>query len=289
MKPAPFQYERPETIDGVLAVLNQYGEESKILAGGQSLIAMMNTRVLQPRVVVDISRVPTLDTLDVEDDTLIIGALVCHSEIAASSMVREASPLIVETYPHVAHRPIRNRGTLVGNLAHADPASEMPAVMLVSGARLTLRSQDNLRSLPADDFFLSPFETAARADELLTEIHIPVAPPGQGWGFREFSPRKGDFALASVATTMDLVDGKIDSVRLACAGVGPCAQRLADVEGPLSGATPGPEAFAAAAENAAAAIDPQEDFHADAAYRRDLISSLVKRSLADAFGRCANT
>ena len=288
MKPAPFQYERPETIEGVLAVLNQYGEESKILAGGQSLIAMMNTRVLQPRVVIDINRVPALDTLTVEDDTLIIGALVSHSEIAGSSIVREASPLVAETYPHIAHRPIRNRGTLAGNLAHADPASEMPAVMLVSEGRLTLRSHDNLRTVLASDFFLGPFETAARADELLTEIRVPVAPPSQGWGFREFSPRKGDFALASVAVTMTVEDGKIDSVRLACAGVGPSAQRIADAEGSLTGATPGEETFTAAAENAAAAIDPQEDFHADAAYRRDLIGSLAKRALADAFGRCAS-
>lgn len=288
MKPAPFQYERPETIEGVLAVLSQYGEESKILAGGQSLIAMMNTRVLQPRVVIDINRVPTLDILDVEDDTLIIGALVSHSEVAGSSIVHEVSPLIAEAYPHIAHRPIRNRGTLVGNLAHADPASEMPAVMLVSEGRMTLRSRDNLRTVPADDFFRGPFETAARADELLTEIRIPVAPPGQGWGFREFSPRKGDFALASVATTMTVEDGKIDGIRVACAGVGPCAQRIADAEGSLIGATPGEDAFAMAAANAAAAIDPQEDFHADAAYRRDLIATLVKRALADAFGRCAS-
>ena len=287
MKPAPFQYERPETIDGVLAVLNQYGEDSKILAGGQSLIAMMNTRVLQPRVVIDINRVPNLDALTVDGDTLIIGALVSHSEIAGSSVVRGACPLIAETYPHVAHRPIRNRGTLAGNLAHADPASEMPAVMLVSEGRFTLRSRDNQRTVMADDFFLGPFETAARADELLTEVRIPVAPPGQGWGFREFSPRKGDFALASVAAVMAVAGGKVDSVRLACAGVGPCAQRLADVEGALTGATAGKEAFADAAETAMASIDPPEDFHADAAYRRDLLGSLVRRALADALGRCA--
>ncbi len=286
MKPAPFQYERPETIEGVLAVLNQYGEESRILAGGQSLIAMMNTRVLQPRVVIDINRVPALDTLAVEDDILVIGALVRHSEVAGSPLVREANPLIAEAYPHLAHRPIRNRGTLAGNLAHADPASEMPAVMVVSEATMTLRNHDNVRTLHAEDFFLGPFETAARPDELLTEIRVPVAPAGQGWGFREFSPRKGDFALASIATVMAVVDGKIDSVRLACAGVGPCARRIADAEGSLIGATPGEEAFAEAAATALAAIDPQEDFHADAAFRRDLVGTLVRRALADAHGRC---
>ena len=287
MKPAPFQFERPETIEGVLAVLNQYGEDSKILAGGQSLIAMMNTRVLQPRVVIDINLVPALDTLAVEDDTLVIGALVRHSKVAGSPTVREVAPLIAEAYPHLAHRPIRNRGTLAGNLAHADPASEMPAVMLVSEATLALRSHDNLRTVHAEDFFLGPFETAARPDELLTEIHIPVAPAGQGWGFREFSPRKGDFALASVATVMAIVDGKVERVRLACAGVGPCARRIADAEGILIGATAGEQAFAEAAETAVAAIDPQEDYHADAAYRRDLVGHLVRRALADAHGRCA--
>ncbi len=286
MKPAPYQYERPDTIEGVLATLNQYGEDSKILAGGQSLVAMMNTRVLQPRVVIDINRVPALDTLDVEDDTLVIGALVRHNEIAESSVVREVSPLLVETYPHVSHYPIRNRGTLAGNLAHADPASEMPAVMLVAEAALTLRSHDNTRTVQATDFFLGPFETAMRSDELLTEVRIPVAPDGQGWGFGEFSPRKGDFALASVATVMTVADGKVDTVRLACAGVGPCASRIADAEGLLTGATPGVDAFAEAAETVVASIDPQEDYHADAAYRRDLVSSLVRRALADAHSRC---
>ncbi len=287
MKPAPFQYERPETIEGVLATLNQYGEDSKILAGGQSLIAMMNTRVLQPRVVIDINHVPALDTLDIEDDSLVIGALVRHNEVAEAPVVREVAPLIAETYPHVSHHPIRNRGTLVGNLAHADPASEMPAVMLVAEAAVTLRRHDNTRTVQAADFFVGPFETAARPDELLTEVRVPVAPSGQGWGFREFSPRKGDFALASVATVMTVADGQIDTVRLACAGVGPCASRLADAEGLLTGATPGEEAFAEAAETVVASIDPQEDFHADAAYRRDLVGSLVRRALADAHSRCA--
>ena len=288
MKPAPFQYERPETVEGVLAVLQQYGEDSKILAGGQSLIAMMNTRVLQPRVVVDINHVPGLDTLAVEDNVLVVGALVRHIEVAESPTVREASPLIAEVYPHLAHRPIRNRGTLAGNLAHADPASEMPAVMLVSEAAMILRNHDNLRTVLAEDFFLGPFETAARPDELLTEIRIPLAPAGQGWGFQEFSPRKGDFALASVATVMTVADGNVDSVRLACAGVGPCASRMVDAEGILTGATAGVEAFAEAAETVMASIDPQEDFHADAAYRRDLVGTLVRRALADAHGRCAS-
>jgi carbon-monoxide dehydrogenase medium subunit len=288
VKPAPFQYERPETVEGVLAVLQQYGEDSKILAGGQSLIAMMNTRVLQPRIVVDINHVPGLDTLAVEDNVLVVGALVRHIEVAESPTVREVSPLIAEVYPHLAHRPIRNRGTLAGNLAHADPASEMPAVMLVSEAAMILRNHDNLRTVLAEDFFLGPFETAARPDELLTEIRIPLAPAGQGWGFQEFSPRKGDFALASVATVMTVADGNVDSVRLACAGVGPCASRIVDAEGILTGATAGVEAFAEAAETVMASIDPQEDFHADAAYRRDLVGTLVRRALADAHGRCAS-
>ncbi len=288
MKPAPFQYECPETVEGVLAVLQRYGEDSKVLAGGQSLIAMMNTRAVQPRVVVDISQVPGLDTLAIENDALVIGALVRHSEVAESSTVREVSPLISEVYPHVAHLPVRNRGTLAGNLSHADPASEMPAVMLVIDASITLRSHNNVRTLPAEDFFRGPFETAAQPDELLTEIRIPLAPAGQGWGFREFSPRKGDFALASVATVMSVADGVVENVRLACAGVGPCAKRVADAEGLLTGTAPSEEAFAAAAETVVATIDPQEDFHADAAYRRDLVQSLVRRALADAHSRCAS-
>ncbi len=287
MKPAPFRYERPDNLEAALAMLGEHGEECRILAGGQSLVAMMNTRLVKPSVVIDIGRLPSFDTISRDGDTLVIGALARHSDVAASAAVRKACPLMSEAYPHVSHLPIRNRGTLAGNLAHADPASEMPAVMLVAGGSLTLRSSKGERRVPAADFFLGPFETAARPDELVTEVRIPAAPEGQGWGFHEFSPRKGDFALVAVAATLSVSSGRIQGVALASAGIGPHARRLKEAETALAGAQPGPDAFSKAAALEAAAADPQEDYHADAAYRRDLLEAMVRRALADAHDRCA--
>ena len=285
MKPAPFEYERPETVDGALAALGRHGEDCRILAGGQSLIAMMNMRLLRPRVLVDIGRIPSLDRITLENGMLVVGALARHDELARSKIVRAACPLMAEAYPHVSHRPVRNRGTLVGNLVHADPASEMPAVALVCEAEFTLMNASGERRVPAAEFFRGPFETAIRADELATEVRIPAAPAEQGWGFHEFSPRRGDFALAAVAALLTVADGRIAQVRLASAGVGPCTRRLAKAEAVLDGAEPGAAAFAEAAAAAARTAEPQEDYHADAAYRRDLLDSMMRRALADAHDR----
>lgn len=285
MKPPPFEYLRPTNLDGLLAALAQDSDGVKILAGGQSLVPMMNLRIVAPKRLIDINRIGGLDHIRVDSDRLVIGALARHSDILASSVVKRHMPIIVAAYRQVAHRPIRNRGTIGGNLAHADPASELPAVMLALDAEMVLRSQTGERRVPAESFFLGTFETAMRSDELLTEIRIPLARPGRRWGFEEMSQRQGDYALVAVAATFDLDGGVCARIRLAYSGVSAHALRIPDAEAALTGRTPDEGAFQEAARIAAEAVNPIEDLHADAAYRRDLVRSLTRRTLIAAAHR----
>ena len=285
MKPPPFEYVRPVDLDGVLTVLAQDSEITKILAGGQSLIPMMNLRVVAPKRIVDINRVPGLNRIQIDDDHLAIGALARHTDILASLTVRQYAPLVIAAYRHVAHRPIRNRGTIGGNLAHADPASELPAVMLALDAEMMLRSRAGERRVPAGEFFLGVLETAARADELLTEVRIPLVSASRRWGFEEMSQRQGDFALVAAAATFDIDGGRCVHTHLGYAGVADHAVRVAAAEAALNGESPNEAAFQEVAAKAAAAVDPPADVHADSAYRRDLVRTLTRRALSAAARR----
>ena len=282
MKPPRFEYLRPADLDGALAALSQNNGETKILAGGQSLVPMMNLRLVAPKRLVDINRIPGLDRIAVEGDRLVIGALARHTDVLTSPIVGQYAPLVIAAYRHVAHPPIRNRGTIGGNLAHADPASELPAVMLALDAEIVLRSRNGERQVPAERFFLGTFETAARADELLTTIRIPLAAGATRWGFEETSQRRGDFALVAVAATFAVNGGRCANARLAYAGVTDHAMRISAAEAALDGQSPGDVPFEQAAAKAAEAVDPPEDVHADAAYRRDLVRVLTRRALGAA-------
>jgi carbon-monoxide dehydrogenase medium subunit len=285
MKPPPFEYLRPADVEGVLAALARDSGETKILAGGQSLVPMMNLRIVAPKRLVDINRVPGLDRIGIDGDWFVIGALARHTDVLKSPAVRQHTPLVIAAYRHVAHRPIRNRGTIGGNLAHADPASELPAVMLALDAEMVLHSRSGERRVPAERFFLGTFETAARADELLTAIRVPLVSENRRWGFEEMSQRQGDYALVAVAATFDLESGRCAHPRLAYAGVADHAMRIPAVEAALDGASPHEAAFEAVAAKAAEAVNPPEDVHADAAYRRDLVRSLTRRALTAAARR----
>ena len=285
MKPPPFEYLRPVDLDGVLAALARGSGETKVLAGGQSLIPMMNLRMLAPKQLIDINRVAGLNRIALDGDRLTIGALARHTDVLASPIIRQHAPLIAAAYPQVAHRPIRNRGTIGGNLMHADPASELPAVMLALDAQLVLRSLNGERSVSAENFFLGTLETAARVDELLTAIHIPLSSQNWRWGFEEMSQRQGDYALVAVAATFNVDDGICVGTHLAYSGVESRALRIPAAEASLNSKRPGDAAFAEAAENAAQASNPVEDIHADAAYRRDLVRALTHRALAAAASR----
>jgi aerobic carbon-monoxide dehydrogenase medium subunit len=285
MKPAPFTYNRPDSVKAAIALLSKHKFDAKILAGGQSLVPMMNFRMARPEHLIDINRLAELDYHRVDAGELVIGALARHATLRASDIVKKACPLMSEAYQHVAHGPIRNRGTLCGNLCHADPASEMPAVALATHAVLVLQSSRGERRVAAKDFFLGVYETATQSDEFLTEVRIPVAPKGQGWSFQEVSIRKGDFAIAGVGVTLMVSAGKITNAAVALCGVGDRAARLSSVEASLVGTEADSKTFARAADASAAAIDPQTDFDADPAYRRDIVRTLVGRALKEAAER----
>jgi CO/xanthine dehydrogenase FAD-binding subunit len=286
MKPAPFEYFRPDTVDEAIALLTEHGWEAKILAGGQSLVPAMNFRLAAPGVLVDINRVLGLDYLREDGGGLRIGALTRQHAAETSASVARLAPLLAEALPFVAHPQIRNRGTIGGSVAHADPAAELPAVMLALGARIHVRGPGGARALAADDFFTGLFTTALEHDEVLTEIEIPPPTARAGWSFMEVSRRHGDFALAGVAVSLSTDgDGRCDGARIALLGVGEgpvLARAAADA---LSGAEPGPDAFRAAADAARAEVDPPADIHASSDYRRHLVGVLVSRALPLAFAR----
>jgi len=247
---------------------------------------MLNLRALHPGVLIDINRISGLDYVTLENGQLRVGALARHKAVLESAAVQDASPLMALAYPYVSHGPIRNRGTLCGNLCHNDPASEMPAAALASGAEMVLQSAGGTRTVAAADFFTGTLSTAAEDNEILVEVRVPRAPAGQGAGFHEVSPRKGDFAYVAVGATLQVADGACTGARIVCAGVGDGPHRARAAEDALAGAAPGDDAFRQAAAAAADSIDPNEDFHADADYRRDLVRSLTRRALADAASRC---
>ena len=285
MKPASFDYFRAEKIDDALMALAA-NAEAQVLAGGQSLIAMMNLRLAKPGCLIDINRLTDLDYIRPEGDELAIGALTRHTTAATSTVIAEFCPLMTAAYDHIAHRAVRNRGSVGGNLCHADPSSENPAVAIASGATLVLKSTDGERRVAAEDFFLGLYETAAQQNELLTEIRIPKAPAHQGWSFQETSTRKGDFALVGIAATLDCPNGTCTNARIVAVGVGERAMRLDAAEVAITGAVMDDTDLTAAAEAARDSVDPPSDFHADSEFRRDLVFSLTKRALSEAHGRC---
>ena len=286
MKPPAFAYERPTSVQAALTALARHGEDAKVLAGGQSLIAMLNLRLLAPKTIIDANRLAELDYIRIEGGELAIGALARHNTVLRSKEVAQHCPLIAEAYRFVSHHAIRNRGTIGGNLCHADPASELPVVALLLDATMVLKSGSGERRVRAGDFFKGPFETAVRADELLTEVRFPAQPKGQGYAFDEVSQRHGDFALVAAGCTLGVADGVCRAARLGYAGVGPHALIAPEAEAALIGQPATTESFAKAAATAAEHVRPISDVHADAAYRRDLVRTLTSRVLAAALARC---
>jgi aerobic carbon-monoxide dehydrogenase medium subunit len=282
MKPAPFDYERPDTLAAALALLAHNDPETKILAGGQSLVPMMNFRLVKPGRLIDINRLPGLDYIRLEGNEVAIGALARHAGVKASSLVARHVPLMHAAYEWIAHAAVRNRGTLCGNLCHSDPASEMPAIMLVCGAVMVVQSQSQTRRIAASDFFLGMYETAIRPDEMLVEVRVPVATAGQSFGFEEVSMRKGDYAWAVVACTATVAGDKFTNVSVAAAGIGTRAVRLPSAEQAASGKAAAQATCDAAGQAAYDAVQPFGDVANSAQYRRDLVRALVSRTLAQA-------
>ena len=289
MKPAPFAYRDPDTVDEVLALLAEHGDDAKLLAGGQSLGPMLNMRVVTPAVIVDLNRVRVLAARGFSAGAgFALGALVRQAELEDDSGFAASQPLAAAALPWIAHRPIRNRGTVAGSLVHADPAAEWGGIVLALDARLVVRRAGAPpRVVAAEDFFTGILETAVEPEDLLAEVRLPPWPEGARWGFREFARRRGDFALAGVACRFEVdgAGGGCRSVRIGLIGVGDTAVRARRAEAVLEGGPPGPEAFAAAAAVARGEVDPLDDGHASAGYRRHLVEVLVEDALADAWAR----
>jgi len=289
MKPAPFEYHRPESVDEALSLLAEHGYDAKLLAGGQSLVPAMNFRLAAPAVLIDLNRIPGLDGLSEADGGVRMGAMVRQRVAERSPLVASRAALLAETLPYVAHAQIRNRGTIGGSIAHADPAAELPAVMLALDARFHLRGPNGARVVTAGDFFTGLFGTALEVEEMLVEVEIPPAAPRTGWAFDEVSRRHGDYALAGIAATVQ-VDGagRCTGARIALLSVGDGPVLAAEAAAALIGHEPSDAAIRAAAEAAAQRdIDPPGDIHASPAYRRQLVDVLMRRVLPRAFARAA--
>jgi aerobic carbon-monoxide dehydrogenase medium subunit len=289
MKPAPFGYHRPTDLDEALGALA--GTKGKVLAGGQSLIPILNMRLAEPADIIDINRLKALAYVRTDNGGVRIGALARHSEVERDGTTAVRLPILQRALHLVAHPVIRNRGTVVGSLVHADPAAELPAVLRLLGGSLTLaRAGGATRTVPAGEFFLGPLESAIEPDELATSAYFPMQPGRTGMDISELSRRHGDFALAGVATLVTVDDERrVDTAKAACFGVG-ATPVLVDLSTAVSGLVPGsaplnPRDWAAASDLVRSTIDPDEDIHATAAYRRHLTGVLTARSLQAAWSR----
>ena len=288
MKPPPFDYYNPSSIDAALMHMSEHGYDAKALAGGQSLVPMLNFRLAQPAVLVDLNNIPELSYIKADEDgSLRIGAMTRHHQVENDPRVAKRAPLVSEAMPQIATTQIRSRGTFGGSVAHADPSAELVAISVALEAEFTLRSQSATRKVKASDFFLGMFTTQLEPEELLVEASLPAQPVRTGWALREIARRPHDFALAGVAAMVSLEEkGNIRDARLVLFSVGDgpvVAQNAAEI---MRDQQPAQELFRAAAEAASTQdVDPSSDIHASAAYRRQLVKVLTRQALEIAADR----
>lgn len=279
MKPASFRYVAPSRLDDVIGLL-EATEDGRVIAGGQSLVPMMAMRLAQPELLVDLRKIPQLHEVEHRPGVLVVGAMVSQAVLGRSAAVH---PLVRLAIPLIGHAQIRNRGTVCGSLAHADPAAELPAVAVALGARVEVRGPSGTRSIEAGAFFVSYFTSVLEEGEVVTSVEVPSAVDGEGWAFEEVSRRHGDFALAGVAVRLTVDDsGALCDAAVVPFAVGarPAASRAAHHL--LRGALPSPELFAAAATAAAGELEPPSDVHASSGYRRHAVEVLTRRALGRA-------
>jgi CO/xanthine dehydrogenase FAD-binding subunit len=286
MKTAPFEYHAPRTVDEVLSLLAEHGDEAKVLAGGQSLVPLLAMRLARPSQLVDINEVDDLSFIRALDGNgVAFGALTRERDAERSSLVAEQLPVLSDALPLVGHVSIRNRGTIGGSIAHADASAELPAVAVITEADMVVRSSAGERVVPAEEFFVGHFTTSMADDELLTEVRMPSGPTTAGWAFYEVARRHGDFALVGVAAMVSLDGDRIDDARLALIGVADCAVRTPDAEAALRGQPPTLDTFAAAARAATDGLEPASDMHGSAEVRRHLATVATRRALTIAASR----
>jgi CO/xanthine dehydrogenase FAD-binding subunit len=285
MKPPLFDYVVPASIDMAVAALADAGGDAKILAGGQSLVPMLNFRLLRPSILVDINHIPGLAFIEETADSIRIGALTRHFQLETSPVVARHFPVLSCAMTHVAHLAIRNRGTIGGSLSHADPAAELPLLAMLLDAELNVAAPSGKRAIATRDFFLDALTVDLGSADIVTAIVLPKLPPDTGWGFEEVARRHGDFALAAVAATLTLSGGVIEEARLALTGVGPTPLRVPDAEALLIGHALDAELISRIVNAVSDAITPETDLHASSDYRRHLAGVLTRRALAAAWDR----
>jgi carbon-monoxide dehydrogenase medium subunit len=283
MKAAPFIYHRPASVDEAVALLAEHApHDGRVLAGGQSLVPIMAFRLSHPAHLIDINGVAGINTLQIDNGTLRIGALVRHAALEHARFGGVLEALLRAVMRHIAHAPIRSRGTFCGSLAHADPASEWCLVAATLGAEMVAKSTRGERRIPAADFFAGVMSTTLEADEFLAEVRIPVLPDDAQFGFREFNRRAGDFAMAMSLVVLRLDGGKVADLRIGLGGAEALPRRIAAAEALLLGQAPTPALIERAAQAAAADIEPLEDAQTDATYRRELTAAMIARAITDA-------
>jgi len=282
MKPAPFEYQAPATLREAIDLLASK-PEAMVIAGGQSLMPVLALRLATPSLLVDLRRVPGLDTIAIGDSGVRLGARVRWRDIEDDRRLEIAHPLLREAIAHVAHYQIRNRGTVGGSLAHGDPAAELPGVAVTCEAEITLVGAAGSRTIRAGEFFTGPLFTVRERDEIITELYLPFWPKGRHWAFLKFAQRQGDFALAGIALFYDEdQDGRVRNGHIGVIGACDRPRRLTEVESVLNDRPVNEALIREAAETAARTVDPPEDLHAPAAYRRALVATLVERGLRSA-------
>lgn len=289
MKPAPFEYTAPSSLREALALLAEHGDEGKILAGGQSLGPLMNLRLATPAVIVDINRVVGLNEVADSGDCVSVGALVRQRSAERSAVMAGETPLLVEALQSVGHVGVRNRGTVAGSIAHADPAAEMPAVLIALGGHVRAVRQDGDRLIPARSLFQTYFTTVLEPEEIITEVLLPRRPPRTGHAWLEFAQRHGDYAIVGVGAVVTLDEAAVcQSATVVCTGIDSVPYDASEAAEMLVGSTVTVDHCAEVGERIATACDPGSDVVADAAYRRRLIRSLVPRALQVASLRVRN-
>jgi CO/xanthine dehydrogenase FAD-binding subunit len=284
MKPPPFSYVAPKSIDECVAVMGEYADNAKIIAGGQSLMPLLNLRMVRPEVIVDIGRIRELDRWHEDNGSIRIGALVRQRALEIDDELARSLPLMAEAVHLIGHQATRSRGTIVGSMCHADPAAELPVCAIVLGAEFVLRSRKGSRTVKADDFFVDALSTTVAADELVEEVRIPMSAKGAGYAFAEVARRYGDFALVSAAAMVEIGSGGWKDAHVALGGVGrrPLTFRFSDF---ASGKPLNQGAFVEFGRDIASRIEPAADLHATAEYRRAIAATLVERTLITAADR----
>jgi aerobic carbon-monoxide dehydrogenase medium subunit len=287
MIPAEFEYHAPRSLDEALRLLNTHGDEAKLLAGGHSLLPLMKLRLAAPRVVIDLGRIPGLGYVREDGDSIALGAMTTHAAVASSDLLARKCPLLAETAAHIGDVQVRNRGTIGGSLAHADPAGDYPAAVLALGAELEATSSEGVRRIPVQEYFVDLLTTALRPGEILTEVRVPVQMAGSGGAYcKMFQPASG-YAVVGVAACLTVARGAIQEAAIGITGVGAKAYRAIAVENLLRGSNATPQVYANAAKHATEGVEPLSDLHASAEYRREMAAVYARRALALAAQRAA--